>query len=96
MSSFFRIIEVIVYSLLDFLPFLVLALYPFRHSLRFSKGVTGMLIGLLTIIQVLIGICVTFVPGNHAAMASAISTILYIAFYFLAVKKCFGKIFLPC
>lgn len=91
MSSFFRIIEVIVYSLLDFLPFLVLALYPFRHSLRFSKGVTGMLIGLLTIIQVLIGICVTFVPGNHAAMASAISTILYIAFYFLAVKKCFGK-----
>ena len=55
MPSLFRIIEVIVYSLLNFLPFLVLALYPFRHSLRFSKGVTGLLIGLLTIIQVLKG-----------------------------------------
>ena len=92
MPSLFRIIEVIVYSLLNFLPFLVLALYPFRHSLRFSKGVTGLLIGLLTIIQVLIGICVAFVPGNYAAMASTISTTLYISFYFLAVKKHFGKI----
>ena len=92
MPSLFRIIEVSVYSLLNFLPFLILALYPFRHSLRFSKGVTGMLIGLLTIIQVLIGICVAFVPGNYSAIASAISTTLYISFYFLAVKKHFGKI----
>ena len=76
MPSLFRIIEVVVYSLLNFLPFLVLALYPFRHSLRFSKGVTGLLSGLLTIIQVLIGICVVFVPGNYAAIASAISTTL--------------------
>ena len=72
----FHIIEVIVYSLLNFLPFLMLALYPFRHSLRFSKGITGLLIGLLTIIQVLIGICVAFVPGNYAAIASVISTTL--------------------
>lgn len=35
-----RIVEVIIYSLLNFLPFLVLALYPFRHSLRFSKAIT--------------------------------------------------------
>ena len=59
---------------------------------RFSKGVTRLLIGLLTIIQVLIGICVAFVPGNYSAIASAISTTLYISFYFLAVKKHFGKI----
>lgn len=91
MPSLFRIIEVIVYSLLNFLPFLVLALYPFRHSLRFSKGVTGLLIGLLTIIQVLIGICVAFVSGNYAAVASVVNIILYISFYFLAVKKHFGK-----
>ena len=91
MPSLFRIIEVIVYSLLNFFPFLVLALYPFRHSLRFSRGVTGLLIGLLTIIQVLIGICVAFVSGNYAAVASVVSIILYISFYFLAVKMHFGK-----
>ena len=57
----------------------LLTLYPFRYSLRFSKTVTGMLIGLLTIIQVLLGLWVSFVPGNHAAMISAISTSLYLA-----------------
>lgn len=91
MPPVYRFIEIIVYSLLNFLPFLALALYPFRHSLRFSRGVTGILIGLLSVIQVLLGAWVSFVPGNHAAIASALSTALYAAFYFLAVKKHFGK-----
>ena len=93
MPPVYRIIEVIVYALLNFFPFLLLALYPFRHSLRFSKVMTGTLIGLLTIIQVLLGIWVSFVPGDHAAIASAVSTVLYAVFYFLAVKKHFGKTF---
>lgn len=91
MPPVYRIAEIIVYSLLNFLPFLALALYPFRRSLRFSKGVTGTLIGLLTLIQVLLGAYVSFVPGDHAAIASAASTVLYALFYFLAVKKHFGK-----
>lgn len=91
MPPVYRFTEIVVYSLLNFLPFLALALYPFRHSLRFSKGVTGILIGLLSVIQVLLGVWVSFVPGNHAAIASVLSTALYAAFYFLAVKKHFGK-----
>lgn len=91
MPPVYRFTEIVVYSLLNFLPFLALALYPFRHSLRFSKGVTGILIGLLSVIQVLLGVWVSFVPGNHAAIASVLSTALYATFYFLAVKKHFGK-----
>ena len=68
MPPVYRFIEIIVYSLLNFLPFLALALYPFRHSLRFSRGVTGILIGLLSVIQVMLGAWVSFVPGNHAAI----------------------------
>lgn len=93
MPPVYRVAEIVLYSLLNFLPFLVLAIYPFRHSLRFSKGVTGGLIGLLTGFQILLGAWVSFIPGNHAAAASAASTILYAAFYFLAVKKHFGKTF---
>ena len=93
MPPVYRVAEILLYSLLNFLPFLVLAIYPFRHSLRFSKGVTGGLIGLLTGFQILLGAWVSFVPGNHAAAASAASTIFYAAFYFLAVKKHFGKTF---
>ena len=86
-----RIIEIIIYSLLNFLPFLVLALYPFQNSLRFSKKVTGILIVSLSIIQIVIGTCAAFMPKGNAGILSAVSTLLYAAFYFLAVKKHFGK-----
>ena len=45
MPPVYRMVETAVYSLLNFLPFLVLALYPFRHNLRFSKGITALLKG---------------------------------------------------
>lgn len=91
MPPMYRIAEVAVYSLLNFLPFLGLALYPFRHSLRFSPRITGLLIGLLTVIRLLLGTWAALIPGSSAAFVSAVSTLLYAAFYFLAVKKHFGK-----
>ena len=93
MPPIYRIAEIAVYSLLNFLPFLVLALYPFRRSLRFSGKVTGILIGLVTALQLLLGAWAAFSNGNDAGKISAVSTVLYAAFYFLAVKKHFGKTF---
>lgn len=93
MLSFYRLAEVAIYSLLNFLPFLALALYPFRHSLRFSIKTTFFLIILVTILQLFLGAWAAFAPGNNAGTISAVSTILYAAFYFLAVKKHFGKTF---
>lgn len=55
MPDIYRIAEVAVYSLLNFLPFLALALYPFRRSLRFSRRITAALICALTVIQLLLG-----------------------------------------
>ena len=91
MPPLYRILEIAAYSLLNFLPFLFLALYPFRNSLRFSNGITYLLIGILTVIQLILGAWVAFFPGDNAATVSAVSTVLYLAFYFLAVKKHFGK-----
>lgn len=89
----YRLIEVAVYALLNFFPFLVLALYPFRRSLRFSGKITAVLIVFLTLIQLMLGAWAAFAPGNIAGTVSAVSTVLYAAFYFLAVKKHFGKTF---
>lgn len=91
MPPLYRILEVVAYSLLNFLPFLILAIYPFRNNLRFSKQITGVLIGVLTIIQIILGAWVAFMPGDNAATVSAVSTVLYAVFYFLAVKKHGGK-----
>ena len=93
MPPIYRIAEVAVYSLLNFLPFLALALYPFRRCLRFSGRVTAALIVLVTLAQLLLGAWAAFAPGKSAGKISAISTILYAVFYFAAVKKRPGKTF---
>lgn len=37
MPPLYRMLEVCVYSLTNFLPFLAMALYPFRRRLRFLR-----------------------------------------------------------
>ena len=43
----YRFAEVAVYSVLNFFPYLMLAIYPFRKSLRFSRRNTTLLVLLL-------------------------------------------------
>lgn len=88
----YRYIEVAVYALLNFLPFLVLGLMPFREKMRFSPRVTLLLITLLTAMQIFTGIVCTFYAGAYVAVLSALSTLLYAGFYFLAVRDSAGKI----
>lgn len=90
MPSFDRILEVFFYSLLNFLPFMVLALYPFRGQLRFGKAGTLLLILLLTVIQVRLAMTAASGSGSKGLL-SGISTAIYAVFYFTAVKASFGK-----
>lgn len=91
MPPLYRILEVAVFSLLNFFPLMMLALYPFRNSLRFSKKVTAVLIGLLTVIQLMLGAWAAILPSSKVGIVSAVSTVLYASFYFFAVKKHIGK-----
>ena len=92
MPSALRIFEVLVYSLLNFIPFLALAVYPFRRDLRFTPKITGILILGLTIIQMILGILAAFFVGRNAGLLSVFSTLLYVLFYFFTIKKCLGKL----
>lgn len=87
----YRILEISLFSLLNYLPLLALALYPFRHSLRFSKKITTVLICASTAIQLALGYCAATFPSEKVGIVSAASTVLYAAFYFLAIKKRIGK-----
>ncbi len=91
MPPLYRIAEMCVYSLLNFLPFMALALYPFRSRLRFSFRVTVCLIVLMSFIQMGLGLWAAFFSGGKAALASAVSTELYTVFYFITVKVHIGK-----
>lgn len=92
MLSAARIFEVLIYSLLNFVPFLLLAVYPFRHDFRLTPKITGILILGITIIQILLGILAAFFVNGNAGVLSAFSTLLYVLFYFFTIKKRLGKL----
>lgn len=91
MPPLYRIAEICVYSLLNFLPFMALALYPFRSRLRFSAKITVCIIVVISFIQMGLGLWAAFFAGGKAALASVVSTAVYVVFYFFAVKVNFGK-----
>ena len=91
MPPLYRIAEICVYSLLNFLPFMALALYPFRSRLRFSVKITVCIIVVISFIQMGLGLWAAFFSGGKAALASVVSTAVYVVFYFFAVKVNFGK-----
>jgi len=91
MTPLYRIAEVALYSLLNFLPYILLALYPFRRQFRFSGTVTAVLVGIVSVLQMVFGILSAF-SAVGAGILSAVSTIVYASFYFLAIRAHYGKI----
>lgn len=91
MPPIYRIIEVCIYAFLNFFPFMLLALYPFRKKMRFSNSITITLIVLLIIVQIWLGIWAAFFPHGTVGLISITSTALYAVFYFSAVNAPPGK-----
>ena len=87
-----RVFEICLYSLLNFFPFLIFALYPFLDDLRFSRTKTGLLIVVLTFLQILFGLLACFSTGNISAVLSLISTLSYAFFYFTVIRKSPGQL----
>ncbi len=91
MPEMYRIAEVSVYALLNFLPLAILALYLFRRSLRLSfRRVMGV-VAILCFLQVGIGIHVAFFPTRMVGIISLASTLLYGIAFLYVVKAPWGK-----
>lgn len=91
MPSLCRVMEIALYSLLNFVPYIVLALYPFRNSLRFTMRTTVILVALASFLQIGLGIWAAFFDLVNTSVVSMLSTAVYFAFYFLAVRVHPGK-----
>ena len=87
-----RVAETLIYSLLNLLPYLILALYPFYNTLRFSRRATVAFIVALTLVQIGLGACAMLFFTEYGGRWSLLSTALYAAFFLLCVKDRFGKI----
>ena len=64
----YRIVEIILYSLINFIPFLVLALYAFYGSLRFPKPITLFLVVILSLLQAGCGFLATLLLPEEKGM----------------------------
>ena len=87
----YRLLEVALYSVLNFLPFLFLAMHPFCKQLRFSVTVTNVLVVLITLLQISIGLAVSF-SSIDVGLLQLLTTCIYTVFFFAAVKDHFGKL----
>lgn len=91
MIPFYRFLEAGLYSLLSFLPFILLAIYPFRRHLRFSPAVSTGLLILICVVQIGLGFMATFTALNPGIL-SALSTVIYALFYFSFIKDYVGRL----
>lgn len=90
MPPLYRILEVALYSVINVIPFMLLALYPFRRQLRFGIAGTSLLVSLMTLLQVLVRAIASFGLADKGILTIA-STIVYAVCYFIAVKAPPGK-----
>ena len=86
MIPIYRYLEVGIYSVLNLMPFMLLAIYPFRRHLRFSTLVTRILLLALAVVQFFLGCVASFTPVGSEVL-SLCSTVLYAGFYFFAINN---------
>lgn len=88
--------EVVVYTALSTVPFMLLGVYPFRQQYRFSRGVTAALLILVTAVQVCLRTAAAYVSvpwtDDAKAWGTGLSTLLYTAVYFLLIRAHPGKL----
>lgn len=91
MIPIYRFLEVALYSLLNSVPFLVLAVYPFRQRLRFSAPGTVLAAVLMGLLQIATGFLAAFCAVSPGIL-SLFTTGLCIVFYVSLVKDRFGRL----
>ena len=91
MIPIYRFLEVGAFSMLNLMPFLLLAIYPFRRHLRFSHAVTNILIVVMALVQVCLG-CIAAFSSIGSSVMSLASTVIYAGFYFFVIKDHLGRL----
>ncbi len=82
-------LEITLYSFIQFVPCMVLALYPFRDNLRSTKAVTALGILFNTFVHAAINILKHYSPYDGAL--SVVCTLTHMLFMFLLINDHLGK-----
>lgn len=86
-----RYAEVILFSLVNYVPYLLMAIYPFKKKFRFSKSTTLFSILLLTVWEVFLEIIAMIVLPKYTQFFSILNTGVFLLCYFLLIREKLGK-----
>lgn len=91
MIPFHRVLEICLFSLLGLLPFVNLALFPFRKQLRFSRPATLALIILACLLHTGLNLLQVFYLANPGLL-SFLLTCICLLLYWVGVRDRFDKL----
>ncbi len=92
MNTAFRILEISLYALANFIPYLLLSLYTFSRHYRFSKIATGFISFLSVLVQVLTRFYAAHSGGGSNTTITIIRLLSYLILFLIAVDLHFGKL----
>lgn len=91
MLSPFRILEILLCSLLGFLPFALLMIYPFRNRLRFGGGLTAGLTAAASLLHMACDLAAGMGYLSNTGVAVLLNTVVKILLCLALVKGSVGK-----
>ncbi len=90
-TTLFRVFEILVYTLLNAVPYHFCVLYIFRNRLRFSLPKTILLLTPATLLELMLNLLVVFDSHSQTGMISLLWATGYVLSYCLVVKEPLGK-----
>ncbi len=87
-----RFFEIALYGFLNFFPYLLFALYPFKKRLRFSKKITIIAIVALTLWEIVFEYLSIFFTCKYPILLTLFNTLLFALIYFLLICDNKGKL----
>ncbi len=91
--SYPRILEITLYAITNFIPYLFLSLFTFRKHLRFSKTITGLISFLAVFVQITTRFQAALTDGGSTVTVALVRLFSYLVLFTIAVDLHFGKIF---
>lgn len=91
-TPLFRIFEIIVFTIINTIPYHICAIYPFRKDLRFSLPTVLAILLVATGLELSVNMLVGFSVIENSSFFSWLWSMGYVLAYFLAVKERPGKV----
>ena len=91
-GTFLRVAEIVLYTLLNSIPYHLCVLYVFRGKLRFGAGTAAAILTVPTLLELALNLTVVFAVKDNSSLVNITWSLAYIAAYCLIIREPIGKI----